>query len=199
MGDGAGCGLHVCFRRVKMRGVQRLAVLTRRPAHVTNRRFSDGKRVTEACEVVGEKLGRSMKVVMEKAEEYKIPAKAGDTKRKVYEQVGVDEPTGDKVLAGAAAVGVGVKTIFMFKKTVVMAAAAAAATVVGKVKAPEVTDQVVGAGKKVLGGATKAGSALYRGVRKGLDEPDGAAHGKLDATEGQGAGNQEQKSKPWLG
>ncbi len=39
----------------------------------------------------------------------------------------------------------------------------------GKVKAPALTNQIIGSGIKAAGTVAEGGSALVRGVRKGLD------------------------------
>lgn len=89
----------------------------------------------------------------------------------------------DRVLKGAAVVGAGVKTAFMFKKTVAMGAVAMVATAVGKVRAPGVTNKVLDGGKKVLGEATSFGSALYRGVQRGM-KPKPVSIGPVSSVQG---------------
>merc|ERR1712093_499862 len=103
-----------------------------------------------------------------KADEYEVRDKANTYKKEAFKQVGVDEATGDKVVKGVTVVGVGLKLLYTFKKTVLMGAAAAAATAVGKVKAPQATDKVLSAGKVAMGSAVAAGSAAYRGLQKGF-------------------------------
>merc|ERR1711977_111299 len=118
-----------------------------------------------SVESAGEAIGKKLKLASNQAQKYDIPQKAGD-----------------KVLKGAAVVGAGLQTVLMFKKTVAVGALALAATAVGKVKAPEITNKIVGTTVKAAGVVAQGGSALVRGVRSGMadqEEPYQIQQGEL--------------------
>eukprot|EP00656_Telonema_subtile_P004597 TRINITY_DN1209_c0_g1_i1.p1 TRINITY_DN1209_c0_g1~~TRINITY_DN1209_c0_g1_i1.p1 ORF type:complete len:183 (+),score=44.15 TRINITY_DN1209_c0_g1_i1:148-696(+) len=151
-----------------------MAMSGRVASRAARRAISTSSPIIQTAEVTGVRIGKQLREAANHAEKFKIQEQAGNLKRRAYNQVGVTEATGDQVLKGAAVVGAGVKTVFMFKKTIAMGAVAGVATMVGRVKAPVLTNKILAGAMQVASGVGKTGTALYRGVQKGMQKPPSA-------------------------
>jgi len=124
---------------------------------------------------VGYRAGTGMRQALSKAkhidEKLQLKTRARAAKQQMYKHAGVDEAAADRVLAGAAILGVGAKLAFSMKRAIVLGGAGVVVYGAGSVYAPQVTARLRLTGGAAYEEAIAAGGKLMGGLKMGLEEP----------------------------